>query len=224
MKPLALLTIALLSVGVSTAGAAALTVTVGSGPTAADIPIPAGYTTASNGSVSWGNYTWSSTNLYNGGGAVFGYTGGLGFGSNGSWDSAVGPAIGLNDSTDDYGSTDSMTIAFRNPVNSFADFFNYDPDETPTTPTTINVFDAAGHTIGSYILSFSTNGAVDSGEWLTFSSTTPIGSFTMTDNYISMASPTPEPASLTYFALAASAFAAATLFSRRKASARPSAV
>lgn len=223
MKKLALLTIALFSVGALTASAAGVTVTVGNGPTAADIAIPDDLNFG-GGPVSWGNYTWTSTNLYSGGGSVFGYTGGLGFGSNGSWDSAVGPAISLNDSTDDYGVTDSMTIAFKNPVTAFADLFNYAP-ESPTTPTTISVYGVGGNLLDSYVLNFSTNGATDSGEWLGFASTTPIGYFTMSDNYISMAdSPAPEPSSLTYLLLVGGICGGATFFARRKASASPKAV
>ena len=215
MKKLALLTITFLSVGVLTASAAGVTVTVGNGPTSADIPIPADLTYAFNAPVTWGNYTWTSTNLFYGGGAVFGYTGGLGFGSNGSWNSAVGPAISLNDSTSDYGVTDSMTIAFTNPVTTFADFFNYDPESTPAT---INVYGGTGTLLDSYVLNFSTNGATDSGEWLAFTSTTPIGSFTMSDDYISMASPAPEPSSLSYLLLAAGLCGGAMFLARRKAS------
>jgi len=89
-----------------------------------------------------------------------------------------------------------MTIAFTNPVFAVGDFFNYDADESsPTTPATIAVYGTSGNLIESYNLDFSTGGAADSGEWLGFSETTPIGSFTMTDNYIAMAS-TPEPSSL----------------------------
>lgn len=216
MKKLVLLATAFLSAGALTASAAGVTVTVGTGPTAADIPIPADLTSAFNAPVTLGNYTWTSTNLFSGGGAVFGYTGGLGFGSNGSWNSAVGPAISLNDSTTDYGVTDSMTITFKNPVTTFADFFNYDPESTPAT---INVYGVTGNLLDTYTLTFLTNGSVDSGKWLDFTSTTPIGSFSMSDDYISMASPVPEPSSVTYLLLAAAICGGATFFARRKASA-----
>lgn len=217
MKKLVLLAIAILSVGSLTASAAGVTVTVG-GPSAVDIPIPADLTYAISGPVTWGNYTWSSTNEFNNGGSVFGYTGSVGFEDNGYWDSSVGPVIALNDANggvNGWGVTDTMTISFKNPVTSFGDLFNYDPDGT--TPTTINVYDVNGNLLDSYDLNFSTNGANNSGEWLTFSSTTPIGSFTMSDNYIAMAT-SPEPSTVSFF-LVAVLCGGALFLARRKASA-----
>jgi len=196
MRKFFVLAIALLAAGSLTASASVL-IGFDSIPTSALIPIPSNNLVFGGGPVTWGNYTWSSTNLFNGVGSIFGNTGSYGFGTtNGYWDSAVGPMIGLNDSTTDYGVTDTMTIAFTNPVFAVGDFFNYDADESsPTTPATIAVYGTSGNLIESYNLDFSTGGAADSGEWLGFSETTPIGSFTMTDNYIAMAS-TPEPSSL----------------------------
>ena len=192
MRKLFVLAIALLVAGSLTASASVLT-GFDNIPASAMIPIPSNDLVFGGGPVTWGNYTWSSTNLYNGGGSVFGYTGDNGFGGNGYWDSGVGPMIVLNDSYDDYGVTDSMTVAFTNPVYEVGDFFNYVPGGS--TPTTIAAYDASGNLIESYNLNFSTNGGPDTGEWLGFSETTPISSFTMTDNYIAMSS-TPEPSSL----------------------------
>ncbi len=202
MKKLVLLTIALLVVGSLTASADVVTVTVGGGAAASgDIPIPANLVYAFDGPVSWDNeYTWSSTNLFNNGGSVFGYSGSYGFGANGSWDSSMGPFIGLNDSTAIDGSTDTMTIAFTNPVTKFGDFFNYVPGSG--NPTTIDIYDVNGNLLDAYNLTFTTNGNNDSGEWLYFTSTVPIGYFTMSDNYIAMTA-TPEPSTLAYFLLAA---------------------
>jgi hypothetical protein len=212
MKKLVLLTIALLVVGSITARATVLT---GSIPESAQIPIPNDLTYALSGPVSWdGEYTWSSTNLFNNGGSIFGYTGGYGFGSNGYWDSNIGPFMALNDSTTDYGSTDTMTIAFTNPVYQVGDFFNFDVDEGPAT---IAVYDTNGDLIESYNLTFSTGGGTDTGEWLGFSETTPIGSFTMTDNYIAMAT-SPEPSTLDYFLLAVAVCGGAMFFAARKRS------
>jgi hypothetical protein len=142
---------------------------------------------------------------------VIGSTAGMGFGANGSWDSAVGPIIGLNDSTAIDGSTDTMTIAFTTPVTEFGDYFNYVPNSG--NPTPISVYDTVGNLIGTYDLTFATSGAVDSGEWLDFSSTTPIGSVTLTDNYVAISAPTPEPSS---FVLLGSGLLAAAGVARRR--------
>lgn len=136
-----------------------------------------------------GGYTWSSTNVGNQGGSVFGYNGGYGFGGNGSWDGSFA-MIGLNDSTDSYAVTDIMTFTFDNPVNAFGGLFNYLPGSN--NPTVIDVYGAGNTLIGSYDLTFNDGGATNSGQWLEFSSTTPIDSFTMSDNYIGLGSPTPS--------------------------------
>jgi len=128
------------------------------------------------------NYTWTSTNAVNQGGAVFGYTGTYGYGSNGIWDGQLGPMAGLNDSFAYYGITDSMTFAFTTPVYEVGGFINYFPNGT--TPTTIAVYDTSDDLIESATLSFLTGGSTDTGEWLGFQETTPIGYFTLTDNYI----------------------------------------
>lgn len=111
--------------------------------------------------------------------------------------------IGLNDSTDSAAVTDTMTITFDNPVNTFGGLFNYVPGSN--NPTEIDVYGAGNTLIGSYDLTFTTNGGTNQGAWLEFSSTTPIDSFTMTDNYIGFASPipaaspVPEPNSMLLF-------------------------
>ena len=211
MKKIVLLAIALMVAGSLAARADNLTVTVGNSATAGDIPIPGSLTYGINGPVSWDNeYTWSSTN-YN---SVFGYTGNYGFGSNGSWGSSMGPFIGLNSSTAVQGIADTMTIAFTNPVYAFADFFNFTPDAN--NPAVVNVYDVHGNLIGTYTLNFSTGGASNSGEWLSFSSSTALGYFTMTDDDIAMTS-TPEPSTLSYFLLAAICGGVMLFVSRRAA-------
>jgi hypothetical protein len=189
MKKVVLLTIALLVAGALSASADGVTVSVGSASTS-DISIPSQLTYGINGPVTWGNYTWSSTNFN----SVFGYTGAYGFGSNGSWDSAMGPMIGLNDGTD------TMTIGFTNAVYSFGDFFNYAPGAGG--PATINIYSVGGTLLDSYILNFATGGGNDSGEWLQFTSTTAIGYITLSGDDIAMTS-TPEPSTLSYLLLAA---------------------
>ena len=43
---------------------------------------------------------------------------------------------------------------------------------------------------------FNNYSLVNPGEWIRFIETAPIGYFTMTDNYVAVANPTPEPGSL----------------------------
>jgi len=143
------------------------------------------------------NYTWTSTNTSNQGGSVFGYTGGYGFLGNGFWDGSLGPMAGVNDSFDIYGVSDTMTFAFDSPVSWVGGFFNYVPDGS--TPTILAVYDTGGNLIESYNLTFHTDGSTNSGEWIRFTESTPIGFFTMTDNYVGVtgsAVATPEPATM----------------------------
>ena len=140
------------------------------------------------------NYTWTSTNATYQGGSVFGYTGGYGFGGNGFWNGALHQMAGLNDSFDIYGVTDTMTFAFTTPVSYVSGFFNYVPGGS--TPTTLAVYDASFALIESYNLTFLTGGGTNTGEWIMFTESTPIGYFTMTDNYVGVANPVPEPSSL----------------------------
>lgn len=145
--------------------------------------------------------TWSSTNAANQGGSVFGYTGGYGFAGNGSWDGALGPMAGVNDSFDAWGVTDTMTFALSTPVSAIGGFINYVPGDS--TPTTIAVYTPGGALIESYSLTFLTGGGTDTGQFLGFSESSPsIGYFTLTDNYIGIvnltiaSSSVPEPGSM----------------------------
>jgi len=146
--------------------------------------------------------TWSSTNAFNGGGATFGYTGVYGaysFLSNGQWTGSLGPMAALNDSTDDYGSTDSMTFAFSTPVRGVGGFLNFVPGGS--TPTTIAVWDSSNTLIESFNLTFSTGGGNDTGMFFGFQESSPnISYFTLTDNYVGITNLTistvPEPSSL----------------------------
>jgi hypothetical protein len=143
--------------------------------------------------------TWTSTNASNQGGSVFGYTGGYGFAGNGFWDGAVGPMAGLNDSTLTTGISDTMTFSFATPVEAVGGFLNYAPGYG--TPT-IAVYDPTNTLIESATLSFLTSGGADQGQFLGFQETTAnIGSFTLTDAYVSITdltvgglNPVPEPA------------------------------
>jgi len=142
--------------------------------------------------------TWTSTNATNGGGSVFGFTGNYDYGFNGSWDGSLGPMAGLNDSTDFFGSTDTMTFTFANPVPAVGGFLNYMPFSF--NPTTIAVWDVNGNLIESYDLTFTTSGGTNTGAFYGFLENGPIiKSFTLTDNYIGIVNLTvgaPEPASL----------------------------
>ncbi len=163
--------------------------------------------------------TWSSTNAGNQGGSVFGYTGGYGFGGNGTWSGALGPMAGLNDSFDAYGVTHSMTFAFDSPVFGVGGFLNYVPGGTLPT---ISAWDSSNHLIESAILSFSTGGGNDLGQFFGFwESTANISYFTLADSYIGLVNLTvagepggavPEPS---YFGALGLAFAGLLAYARR---------
>jgi hypothetical protein len=140
--------------------------------------------------------TWTSTNASNEGGSTFGYTGGYGFGANGFWNFDMS---GVNDSTDAFGVTDTMTFSFATPVSAVGGFLNYTPGGS--TPTTIAVYNSSDTLIESYDLTFLTGGATDTGEFFGFAESTPdIASFTLTDNFIGITNLTtaitPEPSML----------------------------
>jgi hypothetical protein len=167
--------------------------------------------------------TWTSTNAFNQGGSVFGYTNGYGFGGNGFWDSSLVMA-GLNDSFVSYGVVDTMTFSFANPVSAVGGFINYALGEG--TPT-IAVYNSTGGLIESTVLNFITGGGTDSGFFYGFQeSSNEISSFTLTDAYVGITDLTtatsasaPEPSS---FALFGTVVALALYFvRRRKAQAHP---
>jgi hypothetical protein len=105
---------------------------------------------------------------------------------------------GLNDSTDFFGVTDSMTFAFSTPVLAVGGFLNYVP--ASSNPTTIAVYDSSMNLIESYALTFTTNGGNDTGAFYGFQeSTRNISFFRLTDNYIGITNLTivsPEPSSI----------------------------
>ncbi len=111
---------------------------------------------------------------------------------------------GLNDSTADYGSTDTMTFAFSTPQEAVGGFLNYVPGSE--NPTTIAVYDSSMTLIESYNLTFLTSGGTDTGMFLGFQESSPIISyFTLTDNYVGLVNLTimsvPEPGGLTLLGL-----------------------
>ena len=148
--------------------------------------------------------TWSSTNVDNQGGAVFGYTGDYSFIGNGLWTGLLGPMAGLNDSKQDYGVVDSMTFAFSTPLSGVGGFINYAPGSG--NPTTIAVYDSSHNPLESFDLTFTTGGAFNSGQFFGFQrDSADISYFTLSDNYVGITNLTvaggavPEPGTLMLF-------------------------
>ncbi len=100
--------------------------------------------------------TFTSTYSY----SVFGYTGGYGLSTNGSWTGANGPYIGLN-SASGY-----LTITFDEAVASFLAFVNYAPGSLAPY---IAAFDIDNQLIESLNLSISTPSATNAGATIGFS-------------------------------------------------------
>jgi PEP-CTERM motif-containing protein len=199
-----LLTVVIVAVVVS-AGASVVT----SIPGGTVIPMPAVNYFGPGPQTFGPGITWSSTNEFNQGGSVFGFTPGAcpsdcySFLGNGSWVGGLGPMAGLNDSTDIDGVTDTMTFAFATPVGAVGGFLNYVPGSS--NPTTIAVWDSLGNLIEpAFALTFLTGGGNDTGAFYGFQeSTANISYFTLTDNFIGITNLTtgppssvPEPGSL----------------------------
>ncbi|HEY4931170.1 MAG TPA: PEP-CTERM sorting domain-containing protein [Terriglobales bacterium] len=201
----------LVAVALMAVSAGASVVTSIPGGTVVPIPaVPCGppaFACFGPGPVTFGpGITWSSTNAFNQGGSVFGYTGDLGpylYGTNGQWTGALGPMAGLNDSTFDSSFTDTMTFALPTPAFAVGGFLNYFPGHPPTT---IAVYDSSCDPrvstctpIESYNLTFTTSGN-DTGAFYGFrESSAVISYFTLTDNYVGITGFTelvPEPGSL----------------------------
>jgi PEP-CTERM motif len=199
MRRVLLLLLTVVIFSIAQAGASVVT----SLPTGAVIPMPAVNYFGPGPQTFGPGITWSSTNAFNGGGAVFGFTPGpcpfcYSFLANGNWVGGLPPMAGLNDSTDLYSVTDSMTFAFTTPLYAVGGFLNYVPGSL--NPTIIAVYDSSMTLIESYMLSFTTNGGNDTGAFYGFQETTRnISYFTLTDNFIGITDLTvvsPEPSSL----------------------------
>jgi len=137
------------------------------------VPIPADNDDEISGPVVFDGITWTAT----GGVGYFGFTSTWGFGTNGEWTGALGPMAGVDDETD------SMTFAPSSPVSGIGGFLNWATPDYGTA--TIAVYDTSDVLIESDVLSFSTGGADDTGQFLGFSEgSADIGYFTLTGAYI----------------------------------------
>ena len=127
--------------------------------------------------------TWTSTNAFNQGGAVYGYDGGYGFGVNG-YDFET--LAGINDSSDVYGVVDSMTFSFATPVSSVGGFINWVPNALPVT---IAAYDASNNLLESFTLSAGDVNLVTPNSFYGFlDGTADISSFVLTDGYVGVMS------------------------------------
>lgn len=194
----------LISAAVFTTATSAAPVTSIAGGTAVTLPVENYF--GSGPKTVTPNITWSSNNS-----SVYGYNGGYGFGGNGYWTNNL-IMVGSNSPTDE------MTFTFANPVAAFGGFFNFAPGFG--SPATISAYDATDTLLDTFVLTFTTNGGNDQGEFHGFrESTANISSFKMAGEYIgganfvvgnaAEAAAVPEPESLTLFGLGLLSFVAA---------------
>lgn len=153
--------------------------------------------------------TWSSTYRN----SVFGYTGKYGvygFGSNGNWNAGLGPMAGLNTSVG------TMTFAFATPVSGVGGFLNW---STGTGSASIAAYDITGHLIESHAVSFRTDGATNSGQFLGFRENQPIISkFTLTGAFIGITNMKAMPIPATGWLFGSALIGLAALSRRKTAS------
>jgi len=151
------------------------------------------------GPVSENGFTWTSSVSS----SVYGWTGGYGLDSNGSWNNFT--HIGLNGGSN---SNAFMTLTFDAPVSSVLAFLNYAPG---TGSPFMAIYDASNNLIESFGLNISTpNGTNDGQDWGFSSSAANIKSFVLGDAFIVAANlrtsstvitAVPEPASLGLLAI-----------------------
>ena len=126
---------------------------------------------------------WSSTNVTNEGGSVFGYTAGYNFVDNGFWFGDP-PMAGLNDSFDFDGVVDTMTFAFSTPVTGVGGHLNW---TNFNSPAIIAVYDAGNTLIESFTLAAGGVNLVPADAFYGFVESTPIiSSFRLTDEFIGL--------------------------------------
>ena len=194
--------------GVGSANATLVT----SMPGATVIPFP---TTTYNGGgpQSFGpGIIWSSTNYGQiAAPSIFGYYDASYYGypydffANGSWNNIS--MAGLNDSTDYYGISDTMTFEFNSPVMGVGGLMNYMP--LVINPT-ISVYDSSHSLIESTTLNFFTGGGTNSGQFFDFmENSDDIKYFELTDAFVGITNLTvanghstvPEPTTLILFGI-----------------------
>jgi hypothetical protein len=163
------------------------------------VPMPAvNYFGAGPQVFDGGEVTWTSTNAN----STFGITTPYYFYVNGQWDGALGPMAGVNSSFYDSGVTDTMTFTFTTPVSAVGGFINYSPlylidDSVPAT--VVSVYSPTHVLLESTTLSFLTGNATNSGQFVGFVDVGPIGSLTLSDNYVGLVGLTlPVPESSTW--------------------------
>jgi hypothetical protein len=114
--------------------------------------------------------TWTSQY----GSSVYGYTGGYGFGSNGSWDGQS--MIGSNSPSA------AMTISFADAVSGVGMLMQYAPGSG--SAAVVNAYDAGNHLLDSYTLSFA-DSTPNGGQFVGFKeATSDIAYITMAGSYI----------------------------------------
>ncbi len=145
-----------------------------------------------------GEVTWTSTTAN----STFGYTSVYGFYVNGEWDGALGPMAGLGSSFYTNSVTDTMTFTFTTPVSAVGGFVNYAPfylidDSLPAT--VVSVYSPTHVLLESTTLTFLTGDTTNSGQFVGFVDVGPIGSLTLSDNYVGLVGLTvPVPESSTW--------------------------
>jgi hypothetical protein len=107
-----------------------------------------------SGPVHENGFTFTSTTSN----SVYGYVGGYGLNSNGTWNANVGSYIGLNVGSN---ANAFMTITFDSPVAAVLAFLNYAPGNGVPY---IAAYDATNHQIESFNLNFATTNATNAGE------------------------------------------------------------
>ena len=172
---------------------------VGSLPDGTIVPIPA-VNYDGSGPQTFSGITWTSTFQD----SLFGYTGTYGYYFGGTWNGSLGPMIGLNSSSQDYATRDTMTFAFSTPQAGVGGFINYNLNGGFNyQPTVVAVYDSSMKLIESTTLTFGGNYGTNQGQFVGFLESTPdIKYLTLTDNYIGItdltteATPTPIPAAV----------------------------
>lgn len=127
------------------------------------------------GPISENGFTWTSTTT-----SAYGYTGNYSLNSNGLWDSGLGlPYVGLDSLYGD------MTFTFDSPVSSVLAFMNYAAPSPIDGVPSMSIYDTNGNLLETHVLSISTPGATDGGEYWGFSQpTADIGSFVLSNSFI----------------------------------------